>query len=1332
VKRTVIWTALPKERLGATKLRVSVHVAPRLEAPPGGGKLSGAEEFLNWPEAVSNIDFGISFGNGPEIAATPATDPAPRSDLWKSLFSSDTFVRGRVIDNLDGKNIVSYPVKAVLDFLQKTYTEIGLASPQDHPAFQLLADKLSGVSFVDDQDRLKKIEGQINQELASNRAINFDDGDPELTGKTFFALDRFHHRPKMPHVSPVPPDVDFHQMLAAAGAHPRLLRMLGIVIDLDVEMRDLQQLPPVTDVKVVVHRRGEVDLDLKDVTPRLRCFTGTVFIAAERAVDPELAHGHLPLGSDAFHVAQIDPDGGGLKTKMLADNLKISRRPKHLTEDTPDAYSLPSLRSGGISVARVNRAPRFVFSLGKGTAANTGIVAAAGGGSDPMLAAEDVTRAYYVDVWDDVSNQWHSLGRRVGNINFTALGAAGLIPVTADVNDEASISSPPTGPADPAAPDKKNLYLQESLFNWRGWSLAAAQPGKHIQQDDSLDPPVDKYPPPFPIKFDYHAAPGSLPRLRFGVNYRIRMRAADIAGNAVPFDLAAGHDDSTLTQGVHFERYEPVGSPIVMPRKPRREGSSSDRVVIRSNFDPAPPGAADSGQGDRYVAPPKTAQRTAEAHGLFDTPKTSTTPSVVDKTAYKLIVDRESGSFDSIGTPDPSDPNGTSHDHPGVYIDADPSKPIVLPYLPDPFSRGAAFLGLPGTVDVFAQSFDPEIPQKWPDYRPFRLNVVQAAANAGRGPAAPPKFDPVSRTLTVELGKGDVVPVRLSSIIGPEDLDKLGVWQWLKGTLAAADALAGKLWMLTPFRMLTLVHAVRQPLATPEFTALSAVREIGQTFAKLTDTMAWSRKSTSHIDVFANWTDPIDDGPHTPDPFERTVDAFAFQVPANRESGPDTLGFFIDHEQHDTKHRSIEYRATATTRFGEYFIERERVELHGFPQTVVLDPAGLVSGSVHVTDAATGKPYAEGIDYTVQLDAGALVFPAVVPPPPAHPPPPPVIAPNAKVNVSYLALPITRDSVKTAIVDVRSSARPAAPKVLYVVPTFTWSGAPGSSTRTGTGLRVYLDRPWYSTGAEERLGVVLWPGSGPADPPPELVPYVTGWGLDPLFASPATKSKHPTVVSFPLSDKHGFSLTLDELPAAVVNVAGHAIDLVENFDAERKLWFCDIDVDSGAAYAPFVRLALARYQPHSVAGVELSRVVLADFAQLTPDRTASVVFQAGRGNPNLTVTLSGRSYDKTVEKPGPGVAQVTIEQRNPKISGDLAWEPVGNPVPMPGLFNNQGLAVWSAKLTLPSALAANKFRLVLEQFEEVPDRPNFSLGNKVPTTSLKLVFTDILPLGTPS
>src|ERR1700732_1521493 len=68
--------------------------------------------------------------------------------------------------------------------------------------------------------------------------------------------------------------------------------------------------------------------------------------------------------------------------------------------------------------------------------------------------------------------------------------------------------------------------------------------------------------------------------------------------------------------------------------------------------------------------------------------------------------------------------------------------------------------------------------------------------------------------------------------------------------------------------------------------------------------------------------------------------------------------------------------------------------------------------------------------------------------------------------------------------------------------------------------------------------------------------------------------------------------------------SGAALPL--QFDKPKNAWYCDIILDESATYAPFIRLALARYQPHSVPGAELSRVVLADFAQLTPDRSVVV------------------------------------------------------------------------------------------------------------------------------
>src|SRR5262245_39183801 len=110
-----------------------------------------------------------------------------------------------------------------------------------------------------------------------------------------------------------------------------------------------------------------------------------------------------------------------------------------------------------------------------------------------------------------------------------------------------------------------------------------------------------------------------------------------------------------------------------------------------------------------------------------------------------------------------------------------------------------------------------------------------------------------------------------------------------------------------------------------------------------------------------------------------------------------------------------------------------------------------------------------------------------------------------EVRFSYVPPSITTTSVPY-VRTVDSSARPLAPKVLYVVPTFRWSRGSNPSTMRGGGVRVYLERPWGSSGDGEQLGVVLWKGpgrGGETDPLDPLDRYVTMWGRDPLTLSKA-------------------------------------------------------------------------------------------------------------------------------------------------------------------------------------------------------------------------------------
>jgi hypothetical protein len=75
----------------------------------------------------------------------------------------------------------------------------------------------------------------------------------------------------------------------------------------------------------------------------------------------------------------------------------------------------------------------------------------------------------------------------------------------------------------------------------------------------------------------------------------------------------------------------------------------------------------------------------------------------------------------------------------------------------------------------------------------------------------------------------------------------------------------------------------------------------------------------------------------------------------------------------------------------------------------------------------------------------------------------------------------------------------------YAVPTFGWERSGDSnliaSRRRGHGLRLFLDRPWYSSGEGELLGVVIWPRSLSDEDRPRLKGSISQAGADPVFVS---------------------------------------------------------------------------------------------------------------------------------------------------------------------------------------------------------------------------------------
>jgi hypothetical protein len=422
----------------------------------------------------------------------------------------------------------------------------------------------------------------------------------------------------------------------------------------------------------------------------------------------------------------------------------------------------------------------------------------------------------------------------------------------------------------------------------------------------------------------------------------------------------------------------------------------------------------------------------------------------------------------------------------------------------------------------------------------------------------------------------------------------------------------------------------------------------------------------------------------------------------------------------DTKHRMVNYSAVATTRFQDYFVQTVQLTLStGSPVTV--NAAGIVEQSEVLRNVSADPKadstitYTRGVDYDVDYAAGTIT---------ARTP-----LGSQAVHIAYVAPPVTRSSTERPLpapIDVLSTARPAAPRVLYVVPTFGWSHSTTttgqSSGRSGNGLRVYLDRPWWSTGQDEQLAVIALPAGAASPPPDNLAPLVTLWGRDPIWKT-GSLAAAPKAADFPSAATVAHDVHLAEI-GETVDVAAHDV----TYDSQRGVWFADVTVDTGAAsYSPFIRLALARYQAHSLPNynIELSSVVLAEFTKLSPDRTASVAYA---GNPT-TVNVSVNGLANTGGAFGDDTTLVTVvvETALDGVQGELGWVASTLPAVQLGASPGpNGTTTWSGPVALPTSRGHGPMRLVIREYELYatdPDSPTIDT-----TAGRRLVYVDTIEI----
>jgi hypothetical protein len=1316
ISQRITWTLLPNGVKDAGTLRASVLISPRLSistADIGGGKpdLSHFSDWQAWPKHIAAASFAVRIGS----AIVPATRVSanPDMDVWAALFPASTPVRPYDFAGSDfsAKTVLSFPVATVAKNVSSIYGQLGVISSELPRVDQLQFLTIQSRAFRDRVDDQAAAGGNPFDGIRP-RPFNptVAAPPPPDRGDLFTALDllSLYHRPLNQQVTgfyakknTTPPDIhenvtwraykraglpsaedladeiDFHRIVAALGQYSSLLRLTGLVIDLEF-------LRPAADgdstMQLVVNWTpdGTVATDT-DLRPRIQTsLNGSSFVANSR--DPKklvIIERHLrlrKLGPEFyprpvfFDLVEMDVDGAGMKLKNFLLGWQSALLAKTYDDETDASVqqppvSAPSLRSGGIMLANSasDSAAKSLFLRSKALDSTSPAAMNNGSGSpssdDALLYAEDVLRGYRADVFDATRNRWFSLNMRDGD--YTLLNTGKHLYSTAEEGMARMAAATSTDGSNPDI-----VKIHEGLFAWRGWSLAAPEPGKSLLAD--IDPNADSGKPdnvvgsgeadvpdglPLQTRFTVKR---TLPSLRFGRSYAVRVRLADLAGNSAPFTQGNAQPNEAVSNPVVYRRYEPIESPaLALVRgtsgleKPA-EGESMGRLAIRTfNDTPAKNTVPISDRARRHIAPPRVTHRFAETHGVMDT-----SAGTVDPNLYSMLADHDAPLDEEA-----FDAGGVSV----TYAAAD--EDFTLPYLPDPWALGVVFKvdGMEGLIDPqklfpvpyyntgFAYSKKPD----WPNARPFTIVMAE------NGPAEP-TFDAGTRQLRVAMPKGERARVRISSLLPPKEIFSMAVSQMIIDQNPSqqdldrigADILKGQHWMFTPWRVIELVHAVQKPLITPQVKQQITIdRSLGWVHAVPTIVMSLHSKSTAKIDVNAQWVEPNDDpsqlaplppgyegnkvrfpglagqpdlAPSDPGITHHAARAFEVKIPRLAAvNNTYTVGGLPDpnadvdrRPQHvfgDTRYRRVTYQIDATTRFREYM-----------PPAIQNDPAQLM-----VSSAA-------------------------------------------------------------AVAWVPNSAAPPTPKLLYVVPTFGWgratSGNQARSWRAG-GLRVYLERPWFTTGFTEMLAVVLPPGPvfhnwAAYGEEQALPPYVTQWGADPIWVSGRVATVAPQPDAFPLAKwrapitfegadafpaDQGTNLPPGDFPVTglrvpemlqtpdvdpasegPLSIAPHAI----GYDAERQLWYADIVVRPGKAYYPFIRLALARYNPVSVPGAHLSSIVMAEFVQLTPDRLA-VVTQTGN-RAHVAMYGTGTTTPTNGGALG-GQFQLDTETLAPGANPDLGW-----------------------------------------------------------------------------
>ncbi|AIK35359.1 hypothetical protein BG07_5694 (plasmid) [Bacillus pseudomycoides] len=1250
LERQFVWTAIPAGRVrNGQEALVSVLLTPRLlgQGTPLTVSSFGMEL---WPKRLEKIKFKAEVQvqeSGPvstidetQIQRVPYLS-AERKQIsfslrdqlsaWKALFDINTLVHPYDQKSYVDRCVRTFPTLGVVKEVRQAYGDAAsthLKHGCDDPT--LNPELLASLKSLREswEAGLQRTDDGTCEQLGA-------DAPPLARAYDFYRREN-HKDYTMPsmNTNTATTKPEFHDIIAKLADHPLLLRALGLVIDLALPYTKLKndkilRIIPIWPNPDTDPTPGWTNCNQRDICPK------TGYEIDESRFHPKSTArihrgmlalkdaGLAPSANPNWEIISIDVDGAALR--MVGS----------VTKNSED-QALPALRSStGLGLVQRDRE-----IMHKERVKRSKRLASIQELEKVVLDAEDLLGGYRLDVLDTETVNWRSLCQR--RVHYK-IGQIPQLNEPCGLLEEGYVRSLSATTGAGAA---DSLYIHETVLCWDGWSHAVQRPDRKVEM--GVMPQLTALNPPF--EYNIEAERGSLPRLQFGRIYQLRVRVADLAGGGLYLNEVDHEEERTAV--IPHRRFEPILPPEVVPTRKYQDGEGPDRLIIRSDRDISVEDYARKHgyrpDDLRHILAPRSSLEMAMQHrNTFDSAMGPEVPVEKIEKLFEVAKRADRNLRDIPG----SRPIEEGTDSNGAYIVV-PEELDDLPWLTDWIAKAFILNNLSHPLDQSKHEAQTTCDQitcqqikinwigEWYNRKPVAFRLVSAKMGC-----KVIKCEELRR-ITVALGPAEELRLELSSCPTTDNIDLLGIPKWIDGiTSDQIEQIAeGKHRMITPKKIIKLVHAVQRPLQDPS-GGLIAKRNIGETICVLgSSELSICTKSTGRIDIHASWED-CDDNITQAEPCntKHNVQVGSYDISYGPLKLPE-----IRQEFGDTRRRRVTYTVTAISRFQDYF------------------------GQVTATN------------------------------------------PDACHVQSQL------------VTDIPSSARPHAPKVLYTVPTFHWEQSIDGMTLTrlrhGGGLRVFLERPWCSTGVDEALGVLAWRADSP---PPKDLSYVSVAGADPIWLTDAPKFILTSGdINAPVS-------TQEYLPEGEANMRQPVQVYPVQFDKEDKRWYADINLSkvANSSYFPFVRLAVCRYQEICAPGInKISAPILTEPIQLPPHRRLVVTKTPGGATIKLEglgpngpkmnvihaeVQILEAGYTAVIpDEARSGIAEAEIDLEN-MIAG---WTTI---------YSTSGALGQSLSLDVPISLQ-RPMRLLVQEFEVHP--PQLSDTGSPIESNGKLVYADTVPL----